>query len=375
MILGALADAGGPLAELDAVLARVLPFRVHLTASKVVRRGLSGTRVEVSVDEHHPPHRGLGEMLEILGSGALPGPVREGAEKTFRLLAAAEAAVHGTTSDQVHFHEIGGGDTLVDIIGAHWLLHAMGIETVSSGPVPVGSGTVRVAHGELPVPAPATAELLRGVPLRESVSEGELTTPTGAAVLVSVVSSFGPIPAMRLGAIGYGFGSRDPGPGPNALRVLVGERAAAAREEEIAVLETTVDDMPGEWLGWLFERLAAAGALDVSTTPVGMKKSRPGTRLTVVARPSDARSLAEVILRESTTFGVRMRFERRMELERAIREVSTKWGTVRVKLGTLAGELVQVSPEYEDCRALAARAGVPLKAVYEAALEAWGARG
>lgn len=369
MILGALADVGAPIGELNAVLPKVLPFSVSISTSKIVRKGLAGTKVDVSVDESHPPHRGLAEMLEIVRSPELPRSVQEGAEKTFKLLAGAESAVHGCTPEEVHFHELGGGDTLVDIIGTHWLIYAMDIRKVTAGPVPVGSGYVQTEHGELPVPAPATAELLRGVPLRDSKDTGELTTPTGAALLVSLATSFGEVPPMTLAKVGYGFGSREGRALPNALRVFTGDADISPLENEVTVLETTVDDSPGEWLGWLHERLTEAGALDVSTSPVGMKKSRPGVRVTVIARPDDARKLAELMLRESTTFGVRMRTERRLELERELREVTTEWGPVHVKLGRLAGELVQISPEYEDCRALAARLGIPLKAIYEAALE------
>ncbi|MHC4504989.1 MAG: nickel pincer cofactor biosynthesis protein LarC, partial [Planctomycetota bacterium] len=324
MVLGALADAGASgesadtaIAALEGALARTLPFDVSLAAERVVRRGIAGTRVEVVCKEAHAPHRGLGDLLDILAAADLPSRVRELSERTFRALAAAEAAVHGTTVDEVRFHEIGAADTLVDVIGAHWLVEKLGCPRVTSGPVAVGSGTVVAAHGELPVPAPATAELLKDVPLRGSSTSGELTTPTGAALLVTLAQSFGPMPPMKVAAIGYGFGSRQDGPGPNALRVFVGEAVESAPgEEEVAVIETTVDDMPGEWLGRLFGTLSGRGALEVSTTPVGMKKSRPGVRVTVVARASDARGLAEALLRETTTFGVRLRTERRIVLDR-----------------------------------------------------------
>ena len=371
MVLGALADAGGDLAELEGALARALPFDVSLKTERVVRRGLAGTRVEVRADEARAPHRALRDLLGILAAADLPPRVRELSERTFRALGRAEAAVHGTTVDEVRFHEIGAADTLVDVIGAHWLLERLGARRVTCGPVAVGSGTVVAAHGELPVPAPATAELLRNVPLMGSSSNGELTTPTGAALLVTLAESFGPVPPMRVSAVGYGFGAREGGAVPNALRVFLGEAEVHPLEDEVAVIETTVDDMPGEWLGRLFETLAGHGALEVSTTPVGMKKSRPGVRVTVVARVRDARGLAETLLRETTTFGVRLRTERRLVLDREHVEVRTPWGEVRVKVGRLAGEVLQAAPEYEDCARVADSAGVALKEVYEAALAAY----
>lgn len=371
MVLGALADAGGDLAGLEGALARALPFDVSLKTERVVRRGLAGTRVEVRADEARAPHRALRDLLGILAAADLPPPVRELSERTFRALGRAEAAVHGTTVEEVRFHEIGAADTLVDVIGAHWLLERLGARRVTCGPVAVGSGTVVAAHGELPVPAPATAELLRNVPLMGSSSSGELTTPTGAALLVTLAESFGPVPPMRVSAVGYGFGAREGGAVANALRVFLGEAEVHPGEEGVAVIETTVDDMPGEWLGRLFETLTGHGALEVSTTPVGMKKSRPGVRVTVVARERDARGLAEALLRETTTFGVRLRTERRLVLDREHVEVRTPWGEVRVKVGRLAGEVLQAAPEYEDCARVADPAGVPLKEVYEAALAAY----
>ncbi len=376
MVLAALADAGAGLDDLAEVLGRALPFGVELRTERVVRRGIAGTHVDVRVEEEHPPHRGLADLLAILEAGELPRRVSERAARTFRALAEAEAAVHGTTPDEVHFHELGAGDTLVDVIGAHWLLHSMAVERATSGPVAVGSGTVTIAHGEMPLPAPATAKLLEGLPVRPGVNEGELTTPTGAAILKTSCVSFGAVPAMTIERVGYGFGTRKGTAAPNALRVFLGEGAAADEGafEEVAVLETTVDDMPGEWVGRLFESLHGQGALEVSTTAVGMKKSRPGVRVTVVAGPDDARLLAEALLRETTTFGVRMRTERRFTLRREHVKVETPWGAVRVKVGRLGGEELHCAPEYEDVRRVAEAARVPLARVHEAALAAYGRR-
>jgi len=375
MVLAALADAGGALDGLAEALRGALPFGVELELERVVRRGISGTCVRVRVSEDHPPHRGLPDLLAILDAAGLPEPVAEASARTFRALAEAEAAVHGVPVEEVHFHEIGAGDTLVDVIGAHWLLDSLGIERVTSGPVAVGSGTIEISHGTMPLPAPATAKLLEGLPIRQGPNQGELTTPTGAAILKSSCSSFGTFPAMTVECVGHGFGTREGTVAPNVLRVFVGEtgEAGVAKSalEEVAVLETTVDDMPGEWIGRLFEVLHDRGALEVSTTPVAMKKSRPGVRVTVLARPGDERWLAEVLLRETTTFGVRIRAERRFALAREHVEVETPWGAVRVKVGTLGGEEIQTSPEYEDVRRAAEAGGVALARVHEAALAAY----
>ncbi|MHC5054747.1 MAG: nickel pincer cofactor biosynthesis protein LarC [Planctomycetota bacterium] len=376
MVLAALADAGADVAGLAEVLGHALPFGVELGPERLVRRGIAGTRVQVRVREDHPPHRGLSDLLAVLDAADVPAPVAEASARTFRALAEAEAAVHGTTPDEVHFHEIGAGDTLVDVIGAHWLLNSLGVERATSGPVAVGSGTVTISHGEMPLPAPATAKLLEGLPVRPGANRGELTTPSGAAILRTSCARFGAVPAMTVERVGYGFGEREGTSAPNALRVFVGDALGEADGalEEVAVLETTVDDMPGEWVGRLFESLARAGALEVSTAPVGMKKSRPGVRVTVVAGPDDARDLAEALLRETTTFGVRIRTESRLALDRERVQVETPWGAVRVKVGRLGGEELQCAPEYEDVKRAAEAGGVTLARVHEAALAAYRAR-
>jgi hypothetical protein len=377
MVLAALADAGADLDGLARVLSHALPFEVALAPEQLVRRGIAGTRVDVRVVEDSPPHRGLASLLKILGAADLPAPVAEASARTFRALAEAEAAVHGMPVEEVHFHEIGAGDTLVDVIGAHWLLHSMGIEGVTSAPVAVGSGTVKISHGTMPLPAPATAKLLEGLPIRQGPNPGELTTPTGAAILKTLCASFGEFPAMTVERVGYGFGTREGTVAPNALRVFIGEVAGGhgGALEDVAVLETTVDDMPGEWIGRLFVSLSEKGALEVSTTPVGMKKSRPGVRVTVVAKSDDARALAEALLRETTTFGVRIRTEQRLALERSHVSVETPWGAVRVKVGRLGTEEIQASPEYEDVARVADAGAVTPARVHEAVLAAYHARG
>jgi uncharacterized protein (TIGR00299 family) protein len=372
MMLGTLADVG---ADLDAVreqLASILPFEFELTPQRVVRRGIAGTHVHVHVHEEHAHHRGLNDLLAILARGELPAAVRASSERTFRLLAEAEAAVHGTTPEAIHFHEVGAGDTLIDVIGTHLAIDQLGIARATSGPVAVGSGTVRCAHGELPVPAPATAELLRGVPLRATDATGELTTPTGAALLVTLCGEFRGLGGASYERVGYGFGTRDDGVLANALRSFLGAVAAHEADDEVAIIETTVDDMTGQMVAHLSRLLFAAGALDVTTTAVGMKKSRPGVVISVIGRVEDEPALARAILQHSTSFGVRVRRERRVVLERRVERVETPWGSVAVKIGSLDGEDVQASPEYEECASVAESSGIPLKHVLDAARAACG---
>jgi uncharacterized protein (TIGR00299 family) protein len=370
MVLGALADAGAEVGAIGERLKEILPFELSLETAKVVRRGIAGTHADVRIHEHHAPHRGLHDLLHVLEGAALPDVVRERSERTFRLLAEAEARVHGKPADEIHFHEVGAGDTLVDVIGSHLAIHDLGVNRITCGTVAVGSGTVLCAHGELPVPAPATAEILKGVPIGGTSATGELTTPTGAALLVTLAESFGGTPRMATERIGYGFGTRDDGPMPNALRVFLGRAEVALGEGEVVVLETTVDDMSGEVAGYVFDALFKAGALDVTTVPAGMKKSRPGTRITVIGEPADERRLAEVMFRETTTFGIRVRVEKRLVLERRVQRVVTQWGEVGVKIGRMGESDVQAAPEYEDCRRIADASGVSLRRVQQAALDA-----
>lgn len=294
--------------------------------------------------------------------------MKQAAIDTFRLLGEAEAAVHGTTIDKVHFHEVGAIDSIVDIVAAQYALHLLGIEQVVCSPLAVGSGTVRCDHGIMPVPAPATARLLRDVPTYGGGVQAELVTPTGAALVRQWTKTFGPQPPMRVEALGYGSGTRNLPDRPNVLRVSIGEAEAGFQASEtIAVLEANVDDQSGELVAAAVSAALEAGARDAFVTPVLGKKGRPAQLLTVLCDTGQANMLARVLLTHSSTFGVRMREERRMILERAWRQVETPWGTVRVKVGSLEGDVVSMSPEYDDCAACARAAGVPVRRVYEAA--------
>ncbi len=372
MILGALLHAGVPLDVLREAVARLRLPDVTLIAAQVSRGGLAATHVRIATGED-PPHRHLPDILRIVEQAAFPPLVSQRIQRVFTRLAEAEAAVHGISPDKVHFHEVGAVDAIVDIVGACVGLDALGLERLICSPLPTGSGTVRCAHGILPIPAPATAELLRGVPLADCDEPGELTTPTGAAVLTTLADSFGPPPAMRITSIGYGAGTRDNGARPNVIRLLVGdsETRPADEEDRVVVLETQVDDTTGQTVGFALERLLQAGALDVYTVPIMMKKGRPGHLLTVLCRPAEAVALEDILFAETTTLGVRQYECLRHKLARAEETVSTRFGPVRVKVARRADHVLRAWPEFEDCAALAREHGVPLRTVQDAALAAW----
>jgi uncharacterized protein (TIGR00299 family) protein len=370
MLLGALLDAGLDLAVLRDALAPLPLAGYSLEAEPVTEHGISGTRLHVRLDERAPhAHRRLADITTLLDAASLPQRTYERALAIFQRLAQAEAAIHGTTPDEVTFHEVGAVDSIVDIVGAALALEIMDVTSVFCSELPLTSGRVRSAHGALPVPAPATLELLKGTDAawRSVPTEGELVTPTGAA-LVATLARF-ERPAMRLNAVGYGFGTRKL-PWANCLRVVLGSAPdetprteAGFERDEVIVIEANIDNMTGEALGWLMEHLLTSGALDVSYTPLQMKKNRPATLLTVIARPEDASELAARMLRESATLGVRMHHAERLKAGREVREIETPLGPVRVKLKTIGAEVIAVTPEYDDCRALAEKLKLPVETV------------
>lgn len=371
MLLGALIDSGLPLEDLKDDLARLPISGFRLAADRVTKGGISGTHVTVEADEPHP-HRGLSDILEIIESARLPDDVSGPAARVFRRLAEAEARVHGLAVEEIHFHEVGAVDAIVDIVGACAGLRRLGIGELHCSPLPLGGGWVQTRHGRLPVPAPATAELLIGVPTRGGPVEAELVTPTGAAIVSTLCTCFGPMPPMTVRAVGWGAGTMDL-PHPNLVRLFVGETAAAPREQTIVVLETNLDNMNPEFFDHVMERLFEAGALDVFYTPIVMKKSRPATLVSVLAEPASADALTDILFRETTTLGVRRRETLRRCLDREWREVETEYGCVRVKVGRAGSEVISAAPEYEDCRRLAVARGVPVKVVHDAARAAFSA--
>ena len=371
MVLGALVDAGFAVGELRAALETLGVDGWRVEAVGVERGGLRGTHVRV--DTERGRHFGtLADMLAPVEKSGLPARVCARAEAVLRRLAEAESRVHGVPVEAVHFHEVGALDTLVDVVGAAAGLEALGVDRVHVSPLPLGGGTVQTAHGRLPVPAPATAELLRGFPVYDNGVRAELVTPTGAAILTGVGTA-APLPPMTVERLGWGAGTRDL-PIPNLLRVFVGDATAGGDEagmpvETLVTVETTIDDMSPQLYEPLLDRLLAAGALDVYLTPVVMKKSRPGVVLTALAAPSRAAALAELLFRETTTIGVRWGEVRRARLTREMVEVETAWGRVPFKVSRLRGEALTITPEFEVVRRIAGAAGRPVREVLDAVRE------
>ena len=371
MTLAALLSAGWPAAELEALPARLGLAGVSIEITTTRRGPFAATHVDVRC-EAKQPHRHLHHIEQILDQADLPAGVRAQAKAVFLRLAEAEAEVHGSTVEKVHFHEVGAVDAIVDITGALLGLEALGVTSVSASALPLGGGFVDSQHGRIPVPAPATALLLRGAPVYGGPVAAELVTPTGAALLMTLASSWGDPPAFKLAVVGTGAGTREFANHPNILRVLIGERAGgAATERRVAVLETALDDDNPQFVAAAIQRLLSLGALDAMVAPVTMKKGRSGLWLVVVCEPADARRLAEAVLRDTSTLGVRMREERRIELPRSVLEVETKFGPVRVKVAVLPEGTERVMPEFESVLEVATRSGASVHAVSAAAVQAF----
>jgi pyridinium-3,5-bisthiocarboxylic acid mononucleotide nickel chelatase len=363
MALGALLDAGGDLEALRAGLRGLDLEPFELAVETVERGGIGATRVTVRAGQGAA--RTWSDVRELLRGATLPEPVRARALATFELLAQAEGRVHRVPPEQVHFHEVGAVDALVDVVGTALLLHQLGVREAWASPVTTGgSGRTGSAHGPLPVPAPAVLELLRGAPVRGGPAV-ELTTPTGAAILAAGVARFGELPPMRVASVGYGAGSRQLDELPNVLRVILGERMHddAGAGDGALVLETNLDDLVPELAPWVVDRLFAAGASDVWITPVQMKKGRPAITLSALCPPGTDARVRAVLWRETSTLGVRGTPVRKWMLERKLVEVALLGGTVRVKLGLEGGQVVNVAPEFDDCARLATSSGRPLKEV------------
>jgi hypothetical protein len=371
MVLGALVDAGLELARLETEL-RKLPLTGWSISAERVRRGaLQATHVKVAASAQHQ-HRHLTKIEGLIAAGHLAPRAAELATRIFRRLGEAEARVHGVPLEKVHFHEVGAVDAILDIVGSAVGCDLLGIDEVTCAPLNVGGGTVQTEHGVLPVPAPATADLLRGVPTYASGVARELVTPTGAAIITTLASQFGPQPAMNVAAVGYGAGTAQIDGQPNVLRLLLGESAAAgAWDETVAVIEANLDDMSPQVYAYFAEQALAAGALDVYATPVQMKKGRPGQLVTVLCAPADVRHLTDLLFRETTTIGVRTWEAQRRVLERETISVTTALGDVRMKIARRNGTLLNAAPEYEDCRRIAAERGLPLKEVLAQAAAAF----
>jgi uncharacterized protein (TIGR00299 family) protein len=369
MILAALVDAGAPFEALSRELAGLGVDGYRLERREVIKAGFRATKVDVALGHHDAGHRGLREILDILERSRLAPAVRDMASRVFQRLAEAEARVHGTTPERVHFHDVGAVDAIVDVTGACIGLHLLGVDAVHVGALPVGGGFVQGPHGRMPVPGPATAELLKGFPTLDTGVRRELVTPTGAAILTTLAAGAGAMPAMRVTAVGYGAGTMDLET-PNVLRLFVGEAPVAtvtAPAETIVQVETTVDDMSPQLYEPLLERLLEAGALDVWLTPVIMKRSRPGVVLTALCEPGRVADLSRLLFEESSTIGVRWTAYQRSRLEREMVRLDTAYGPVTFKVSRLEGRVVTVTPEFEEVRRIARDRGLPVREVLEQA--------
>jgi uncharacterized protein (TIGR00299 family) protein len=404
MLLGALLDAGVDPNILHEATA-ALNLNASLKIEKVDRSGISSTKVHIyegdhlaeaphtHEDIHEHPHthehehaherqpqpsqthnhthgRSLAAIRDLINAAALAPEVKATAIQTFELLGASEAKIHNAPIEKIHFHEVGAVDAIVDIVAACAGIHALAIDRWHSSPLNVGGGMVDCAHGRFPVPAPATADLLRGLPTYSAHIEKELVTPTGAALIRTLAPTFGPQPAMRVQQIGYGAGSRNPKDFPNVLRLSIGE-SADATHAAVAVLETALDDLSPQILAHVTERALALGALDVMSTAVQMKKGRLGTLLTILADDAQVPALENLLLRETSTLGVRIHHEHRSCLDRTHTTVTTPYGNIRIKIGSRNGEIYNAAPEFEDCRTAAAQHNVPVKLVQQAAVAAY----
>jgi pyridinium-3,5-bisthiocarboxylic acid mononucleotide nickel chelatase len=373
MTLGALLDAGVSVEHLRAELQGLNLPGWELSAEKVWKNGMAATYAKVLAQDT-TTHRSLSTILSLIGKSALATAVKNRAASIFQKLGEAEAAVHDAPLEKIHFHEVGAIDAIIDIVGACIGFAALGIESFGCSPLNVGGGTAKMAHGVLPVPAPATARLLLGKPTYSNGIQKELVTPTGAAIVTTLCSNFGPQPSMTVNSIGYGAGTADLEGQPNVLRLMVGETAekrSAAESETIRVLEANLDDMNPQIYGYFLEKALAAGALDVFSTPVQMKKNRPGMLVTVLCKPEDEPKFHEMLFAETTTLGVRTYTAERRVLARQWESVHTSFGDVRIKVARLNGHIRQASPEFEDCRKLAEAKNVPLQRVMDEAMRTW----
>jgi uncharacterized protein (TIGR00299 family) protein len=387
MFLGALLDLGVSEDALRAELAKLDLHGYQISSHRVTKQNISATKFDCEEEHRHSAvhsprkrsgqgtaatphiHRGYAEIASLIEASALAERVKRRALSMLRRIGEAEAKVHGIPLEKIHFHEIGAVDSIVDIVGASVAVEMLGVDEVQASPPRLGSGFVDTAHGRFPIPAPATLELLKGVPTQPSADPVELVTPTGAAILAEFCTRFGPMPAMSIEKIGYGAGSRDLEKTPNMLRAVLGEAASGARPDNdvVGVIETNIDDMNPQLFGDVMERLLEAGALDVFLTPVQMKKNRPGTLLTVLCECNHVDRMTELLLHHTTSFGVRVHEAQRRKLAREIVKVQTRFGEIEVKIGRLGDTIVSRSPEFESCKQAAVKAGVAVKEVYEEA--------
>jgi len=364
MFLGALLDAGLSFNELKHKLQTLPVDGYHLEIRKEARNLIFGTRFVVTPEKKEQPHRNLEAIRDIIEQGSFNETVKKKSFEIFEDLAKVEGNVHNLPPEEVHFHEIGSVDSIIDIVGTVYGIERLGIQILTVSPLPLGSGFVETAHGRIPVPSPATIAILKSVPVFDSGLHHEMVTPTGAALAKGLASSFGSIPPMVIQNVGYGAGKRELPDRPNLLRILIGDQQAEDQTDTVVILETNIDDTNPEWLGYLMDRLFDAGALDVVFSPVQMKKNRPGIQVHVMGRPEQKDSLMEIMFVESTTLGIRFRYSQRKVLESCITEIDSPWGKIRVKKVTNRDGTPFFLPEYEDCRKVALENNLPLKEIF-----------
>lgn len=372
MILSAMLSAGLPEDHLRSELAKLNVGGYQLEIKPIKKQGFAAVKVDVHINDK-PAHRHLHHITKIIDDSSLPDSIKSRSKNIFTRLAEAEAKVHGTTIEKVHFHEVGAIDAIVDVVGACIGVEALGLTRIVCSPIPTGSGTVKCDHGIMPVPAPATAELLRGIPIAECAEQGELLTPTGAAILGTLAEGFGPLPPMVTDRIGYGAGTRDGKTRANIIRLFVGQPAGKTDllEDHVFVLETNLDDATGQQVGYAIDALFSAGALDVFSLPIQMKKNRPGILLSVIADPAEVDACEAVLFTHTPTFGVRRQSWSRRKLDRRIETVATQYGDIRIKLGLRGGDVCIVAPEYDDCAAAAEKYNAPLREIAFEAESTW----
>jgi hypothetical protein len=377
MFLATLIDAGAPSESLFGELKKLPLGFYEFKRTRAVRSSLVGTRIDIRVPGEQP-HRHLSDIRKLIEDAALPGRAAKNALKTFAILAEVEAKLHNTTPDHIHFHEVGAVDAILDIVGVCVGIELLGITDLICSPLNVGSGKVNAAHGTLPIPAPATAELLKGIPIYSTGVDGELVTPTGAALVATLATEFGPLPAMKIANIGYGAGAKDFPGHPNIVRLFVGERTEIIAgvkglpgDEIVSVIEANLDDMNPQIYGYVLDKALAAGALDVTCTSTQMKKNRPGLTISILCEPEKSEALAQLLFEQTTTIGLRIYEARRKVLEREHLPVETPYGSVRIKQARSGDKVMNAAPEFEDCQRIAMEKSIPLKEVMAAAEAAY----
>ena len=366
MILGAMVDAGIDIKALKKELKKLDLHSYSLKVSKVKRKGIKGTKVDVIVDKkkhlHHTHYKDIKRLIE---RSKLSKKIKEDSLAIFKNIAEAEAKIHRTSVDNVHFHEVGAVDSIVDVVGTSICISLLNSDITLSSPINTGKGMVKTEHGLLPVPAPATTEMLKGFPSYSSDIEFELATPTGVGIITAMAKASNTIPVMKTNAIGYGAGSKDFSDSPNLLRIMIGEGYSPSEQDSITVIESNIDDMNPQFYDHIMNRIFDAGALDVFLTPIIMKKNRPAVKITLLSENDNVNKLADILLKETTSFGLRMYKTERIKLEKEIKTVKTEYGSTKVKIGKKNGKIINIAPEYEDCKRIANERGISIREVYE----------